>query len=127
MMITRTLPPDTGDATIQAVVDHVRAELSAMADADDDPDTNASDVQIRVHALDAGALDGTTGQVYEDACVLVIGELDMEPDAPYLKPGYDPYADVVGELEVLVRRNPVAAAALDSAAAENRGKHVRRQ
>jgi hypothetical protein len=126
-MITRTLPPDAEDATIQAVVDHVRAELSAMADADDDPETNAGDVDIRVHALDAGARDGTTGQVYEDACILVIGELDMDPDAPYLKPGYDPYAGVAEELETLVRRDPVAAAALNSAAAKNRGKHVRRQ
>lgn len=68
---------------IDAETAHIRAHLSAVADADDDPDTNADDVTITV----TDHVDG------DPALVSIVGELDMEPDAPYLRPGYDPDAD----------------------------------
>lgn len=55
---------------------HVRAHLSAVADADDDPTTRAGEVRISREDSGPG--------------VRVTGELDAEPDAPYLRPGYDP-------------------------------------
>lgn len=68
---------------IASEVEHVRAHLSSVADADDDPETNADDVRIEV-------VDHVDGDL---ALVSVIGELDAEPNAPYLRPGFDPDAD----------------------------------
>lgn len=93
MDYTRDLPEDTGQDVIDQVIEHVRAELSARADSDDDPTTRAEDVQVRV--------ERQAGQIR------VIGELDAEPDAPYLKPGYDPFADVPDELRAHVRDDEV--------------------
>jgi hypothetical protein len=61
---------------VPAVVDHVRAHLSAVATPDDNPDTYADTVHIN--------------QVDQDGGVLVVGELDAEPDADYLMPGFYP-------------------------------------
>lgn len=85
-MITyaRDLPPDASDELIASVGAHVRAHLSAVADADDDPETNADDVEVRIERTDEK--------------VRVVGELDAEPDAPYLQPGYDAFAGVPMEL-----------------------------
>ena len=58
--------------------EHVRAHLSSIADADDDPETNADDVYIEV--IEDVAMDG-----YH-----VIGKLDAEANAPYLREDYDP-------------------------------------
>jgi hypothetical protein len=55
---------------------HVRAHLSSVADHDDDPTTNADDVEITV--TDRG----------DD--IHIVGKLDAEPNAPYLREGYDP-------------------------------------
>lgn len=68
---------------IDAEIAHVRAHLASVADSDDDPTTHAGDVVVRV----TDHVDG------DPALVSVIGELDAEPDAPYLKPGYDPALD----------------------------------
>lgn len=79
------LPPGWTEKTRQRVEAHVRAELSAIADADDDPDTNADDVDIITTQLDDGGLR-------------IKGFLDAEPDAPYLMPDYDAWAGVDPEL-----------------------------
>lgn len=50
---------------------HVRAHLSAIADADDDPETNADDVVVSVVEL----VDG----------FYVHGSLNAEPQADYLR------------------------------------------
>lgn len=59
---------------------HVRAHLSAVADPDDDPDTRAGEVVISHEESDEG--------------VLVVGELDGEPVAPYLRPDFTPEQDI---------------------------------
>jgi len=59
---------------------HVRAHLSAVADGNDSPTSRAGEVRLRHD-------DHTEG-------VLVTGELDAEPDAPYLRPGFTPEQDV---------------------------------
>ena len=82
MRYTRDAPRGDHDA-IAAERAHVIAHLSAVADADDDPDTRAEDVATWVvtHHSDPDL-------------VVIVGELDAEPDAPYLKDGYDPFAGV---------------------------------
>lgn len=84
MQYSRDLPEDATQDAVDAAVEHVRAHLSAVASADDDPDTNADDVHVRTE--------------HRDGRIWIVGELDAEPDAPYLKPGYDPYDGVPAEL-----------------------------
>lgn len=71
------------DALVEEGVAHVRAHLSAVADADDDPETNADDVVIAV-------------QDHPDDPTMkrIVGTLEAEPVAPYLDPDYDPWAGV---------------------------------
>jgi hypothetical protein len=61
---------------VPAVVDHVRAHLSAVATPDDNPDTYADAVHI--------------SQVDQDGGVLVVGDLDREPVADYLRGDFNP-------------------------------------
>lgn len=84
MIYTRDLPEDATQDQVDSTIDHVRTHLSSVAASDDDPETNADDVTIRTEQRD--------GRVW------VIGELDMEPDAPYLKPDFDPFEGVSEEL-----------------------------
>lgn len=74
---------------VHAVVAHVSAELSAMADPNDDPDTRAGDVQVRIMKTDDG---------YGSKGLAIVGRLDAEADAPYLKPGYNSLEGVPTEL-----------------------------
>lgn len=64
-------------------VEHVTAHLSAVADADDDPETNADDVAIEI-----------TDHPTDPDLTRIVGTLDAEPSAPYLSPDYDPWAGV---------------------------------
>lgn len=80
MRYTRELP---GDASPEALADaeaHVRAHLSAVASEDDDPETNADDVTVHVER--------------QGGTIMVVGELDAEPVAPYLAADFDPERDV---------------------------------
>jgi hypothetical protein len=96
----RDVPTGDQDA-IDAQRAHVVAHLSAIASADDDPQTNADDVQVwAIQHPDDPAL------------VRIVGELDAEPDAPYLRPGYDPLAGLDPDLYAA----EVAAAAADEEA-----------
>jgi hypothetical protein len=63
------------------VEEHVRAHLSAVASPDDDGTVHAAEVRIRHE--DPG-----------DDGVLVVGELDAEANAPYLRPGFTPEQDI---------------------------------
>lgn len=67
-------------AQVPATIDHVRAHLSAVATPDDNPDTHAAAVHIELRDQDGGQL--------------VLGELDAEPVADYLRDDYDPETDV---------------------------------
>ena len=75
--------PRSDEAALEAERAHVIAHLSAVAAEDDDPDTNADDVQVWVseHPDNPGLLR-------------IVGELDAEPNADYLRGDYDPYAGV---------------------------------
>lgn len=59
---------------------HVRAHLSSVADPNDSPTAYAGQVRINHEDVDDG--------------VLVIGDLDAEPDAPYLRAGFTPEDDI---------------------------------
>jgi hypothetical protein len=85
----RELPADASDDLIASTAEHVRAEMSARASTDDDPETNADDVVVTVERL-------------ADK-VRVVGTLDAEADAPYLQPGFDAFAGVPAELLAHVR------------------------
>lgn len=86
MRYVRDVPADDQQA-LDAERAHVIAHLSAVASADDDPETNATDVRVWVeHHPERADLER------------IVGELDGEPDAPYLKPGFDPWAGVDPEL-----------------------------
>jgi hypothetical protein len=68
----------------EETIKHVRDHVAAVADADDDPTTRAEDVEVRLEA--------------EGAIIHVRGFLDAEPDAPYLKEGFEPFKNVDPEL-----------------------------
>lgn len=86
MRYVRDVPADD-QAAIDAEREHVIAHLSAVADADDDPGTNAGDVQVWTerHPDDPGLLR-------------IVGEIDAEPNAPYLDPEFDPWGGVDHDL-----------------------------
>lgn len=86
MRYVRDVPADDYPA-IDAERAHVIAHLSAVASEDDDPETSADDVQVWVIA-----------HPDEPTLVRVVGELDAEPNAPYLRPGFDPLAGVDPDL-----------------------------
>ncbi len=93
MEYTRDLPEDATQEQIDGTLKHVRDHLASIADADDDPATRSEDVEIRVER--------------EGGKIRIIGYLDAEPDAPYLKPGYDPYEGVDEALLAHVRDDEV--------------------
>lgn len=75
---------DCTTEAIDATVAHVRDHLASVADPDDDPSAHADDVLVSVVAH----VDGQPG------LVSVIGELDTEPSAPYLRPGWTSEQDI---------------------------------
>lgn len=79
--------PRGDDTALEAERAHVIAHLSAVAAEDDDPETNADDVQVWV-----------IGHPDNPGLLRIVGELDAEPNADYLRPDYDPYAGVDPEL-----------------------------
>lgn len=82
MRYVRDAPADD-ETAVQATREHVLAHLSAVAAEDDDPTTNADDVQV-----------WTQRHPDDPALLRIVGELDAEPAAPYLRPGHDPLAGV---------------------------------
>lgn len=62
------------------VESHVRAHLSSVADPGDDPAVHADEVRI--------------SRTDEDGGLRLTGELDAEPDAPYLRADFTPEADI---------------------------------
>lgn len=70
------------------VESHVRAHLSSVATGDDDPTTLAGDVVIT-------RVDQAEG-------VLVVGELDAEPVADYLRPGWTPEQDIASNPQTVL-------------------------
>lgn len=79
MEYSRFIANEALEFGLDETIMHVRAHLSSVADADDDPDTHADDVLIRLEDKEDG--------------VLVIGYLNQEPQALYLSPDYKPEDD----------------------------------
>ncbi|HEX8321615.1 hypothetical protein [Longimicrobium sp.] len=77
---SRTLAPGWTEEQLELTEAHVREHLASIADADDDPSTQAEDVRL-------------TRRREEDGGLTIVGYLDAEPNAPYLQPGYDPDAE----------------------------------
>jgi hypothetical protein len=86
MRYRRDVPRDD-QAAILAEAAHVRAHLSACCHPDDDEDALAGQVTVTATAHPDG----------DPELVSVVGEIDAEPDAPYLREGYDPGADTEHE------------------------------
>jgi len=78
---SRSAGVDPSDETLDATKAHVRDHLASIADSDDDPTTHAEDVNVYA------VRNPDTGEV------VVHGTLDAEPQAPYLRPDYDPDAE----------------------------------
>jgi hypothetical protein len=68
---------------LAAEVEHIRDHLASVAHPDDDPQPWRGQVIVTL----SDHVDG------DALLVSVTGELDAEPDAPYLRPGYDPDLD----------------------------------
>lgn len=81
---SRFVPFQVDAEAMLATERSVRAHLSAVASPDDDEDRYVDDVEIRFETHENG--------------ILITGSLDREPDAPYLRDGFDPYAGVPDEL-----------------------------
>lgn len=79
----RDIPADSPPEVIEATKTHVRDHLAAIAADDDDPATHADAVRV-----------WTARHPDDPALLRVEGSLDAEPDAPYLRVGYDPLAGV---------------------------------
>jgi hypothetical protein len=95
VLYTRFVSNTAPQESVGVTVDHVRAHLSSVADADDDPTTRAEDVEVHIEPAAGG--------------VLVVGHLDAEPEAAYLKLGFDPYDGVPAELRALAADDEVTA------------------
>jgi hypothetical protein len=80
------VPEDSSDEVLQLTIQHVREHLSAVADEDDDPNTHAEDVVITTEPYTRES-DGKRG-------VIIRGELDADPIAPYLHPDFNPEDDI---------------------------------
>lgn len=96
----RDLPADSPVEVIEAEEQHVREHIAAIADPDDEP-RRAAEVAVwqAKHPTDPGLLR-------------IEGFLDAEPDAPYLKPDFDPWAGVnhdlfAAEIEAAIRDEEV--------------------
>ncbi len=83
MRYRRDAPRDD-QAAVDAETEHVRAHLSACATPDDDPDARAEDVHLEVTAH----VDGDPNMVS------IVGEINAEPIAPYLRDDYDPSTEM---------------------------------
>lgn len=85
MRYRRDIPRGATAAEMDATVLHIRDHLGSVASATDDPADLPDDVgQLTVRIVD----DDPTGET-----VGVVGELDAEPYAPYLRDDYDPATD----------------------------------
>lgn len=71
------------EADWESVAEHVRLHLAGAVDHNDDPSPRRDDVTVGMFEHFDGDVD----------LVTILGEIDGEPDAPYLRPDFDPDAD----------------------------------
>lgn len=77
---SRLVPTGASLAVFAATEAHIRRHISSVADPGDHPAARAADVSIVERHQDNG--------------VLLVGSLDAEPQADYLRPDFDPERDV---------------------------------
>jgi hypothetical protein len=77
---SRFVPSGTPSDALGLTELHVRAHLSSVASPDDDEHAYAGEVRINYQVEENG--------------IRVQGEIDREPDAPYLRDDFDPERDV---------------------------------
>lgn len=92
MRYVRDVPADD-QAVIDAERAHVIAHLSAIVSPQDDPAAHVD--RVRTWVIN---LVRVVGDEPGPRMVRVVGEVDAEPDAPYLKTDFDPWAGVDPEL-----------------------------
>lgn len=80
------------DGDLIETTDHVRAHLSACCSPTDSPDEFAIEVDIRQELTPEGTM--------------VIGEINREPVADYLEPGYEPYDDALFHVGLPAKDHP---------------------
>lgn len=68
------------DADLDEVARHVVEHLAGAVDPDDNPGKRRTEVRVKI----TDHLDKDPGMVS------VVGEIDDLPNAPYLRPGFDP-------------------------------------
>lgn len=83
----RDIPVDSTQKVIDVTKQHIRDHLAAVASPDDDPRERAQDVRIWV-----------SRHPDNSKLLRIEGYLDAEPDAPYLREGYDPMAFIDDDL-----------------------------
>jgi hypothetical protein len=83
----RDIPVDSDFKAKEETINHVRDQVAAIADADDDPETRREDVQIELYV-----------SKNDSTLMRVRGYLDAEPKARYLKKDFDPFEGIDEEL-----------------------------
>lgn len=77
MRYRRDVPRDTD---LNEVARHIVEHLAGAVDPDDNPGDRHTEVRVKI----TNHLDNDPG------IVSVVGEIDDRPNAPYLRPGFDP-------------------------------------
>jgi hypothetical protein len=86
LQYTRDIPADATFEDKEKTVQHVRNHVAAVADPYDDPGPHKEEVDVNLHLSADGSI------------LHVLGDLDAEPDAPYLKEGFNPFEGIDPDL-----------------------------
>lgn len=81
--------PDSEEDKMHEIQRHVVKHLASVISPDDDPE-HAPDVEVTL-SLERGIRESDGAHGY-----YVYGRVDAEPNAPYLRPDFDPEDDVEG-------------------------------
>lgn len=80
MIYSRLVPADASPGALDDTARHVRAHMSSVASENDSENEFADEVRVTFEPREGG--------------IKVVGELDREPVAPYLRGDFDPEQDV---------------------------------
>jgi hypothetical protein len=97
MRYRQDVPADLGPEAMSTVMTHIAEHLAGAVAPDDDPQHGRHEIQLSVTPHPDFAAD----------VLCVVGEIDGEPDAPYLRPDFDPTADHP-DIMFLPYENPAA-------------------
>jgi len=80
------VPSTASGLVFLETIEHVKQHISSIADPEDDPNTHADQVEIKLEPTIRES-DGAIGTT-------IYGSLDADPIAPYLHADFDPEEDV---------------------------------